>query len=105
MRTKFSHWRCETHDCSSFNFNNLTRHMMPWCDIKKSERYPSKPRTIGGYHGDVSRKYFADWIDYCKKKELDKIKEISWKRQVEKLNEYLETHEQTNINKYLEGNI
>ena len=80
---KFSYWWCETHECGSFNFNSLSRHEMPFCDIHKDIRYLHKPRTIGGHHGDVSRKYYKDWDKYCIMLQHKKLRSSMWKKQVD----------------------
>ena len=80
---KFSYWWCEKHQCGSFNFNNLSRHEMPFCDIRKDVRYLHKPRTIGGHNGDVSRKYYKDWDEYCVVLQQKKLRTVTWKKQVE----------------------
>lgn len=105
MKEKFSHWACKTHNCSSFNMNNLVRHSMPWCDIVTSAKYLSKPKTIGGYNGDVSRKYYPDWIEYCQRKVKEKQDKENWVRQVELLNKDIESYQQTHINKYIDKMI
>jgi len=103
MKRKFPHWECKTHEpCSSFNMNNLVRHSMPWCDIVTSTKYLTKPNTIGGRNGDVSRKYYPDWIAYCQKKVDEKQEREGWKRQVEELDKDISSYQQTHINKYID---
>lgn len=55
---------------------------MPWCDIVKSIRILSKPRTLGGFNGDVSRKYYPDWDKYCVELQHKKQRTQIWERQV-----------------------
>lgn len=55
----FLRWVCKIHKCGSYNFNNLIRHEMDNCDIENEETVGIiKPKTFGGYNGDVSRKWW-----------------------------------------------
>jgi len=83
MKGKYAYWWCELHQCGSFSFNNLSRHEMPFCDIQKDYRYLHKPSTIGGYKGDVSRKYYKDWDEYCVMLQHKKLRPSMWKKQIE----------------------
>ena len=66
VRPKFTRWICKRHECGSYNFGNLVRHEMDWCDIVfESSTVIKKPNTFGGYNGDVGRHYFKDWQEYC----------------------------------------
>lgn len=70
MSRRVLFWECKFHKCGSCNFNNLVKHETPWCEIvTKSATKPFKPRTWGGFNGDVSRKYLKDWLDYCRRQD------------------------------------
>ena len=61
----FSRWTCTTHKCGSYNYNMLLRHETPWCKIgEQSTIGIVKPKTYGGYNGDLSRKFLKDWNDF-----------------------------------------
>ncbi len=65
-RQKFTRWICKRHNCGSYNFGNLVRHEMDWCDIVfESSSLIKKPGTFGGFNGNVGRHYFKDWNEYC----------------------------------------
>mgnify|MGYP001365287061 CR=1 FL=1 len=67
---KWQRWICKTHDCGSYNFGNLVRHEMPWCEIVyESSVMLKKPKTFGGMNGDVGRHHFKDWQSFCVEKE------------------------------------
>ena len=74
-------WKCLTHDCGSYNFNMLTRHEMPWCDITKEYTIGIiKPNTFGGHKGNVGRHYFKDWHEFVNRHDTN-IKEIkTWRK-------------------------
>ena len=79
-KRSFWYWECIIHNCGSTKFNNLIRHETPWCEIvKKESKSEEKTGTWGGFHGDVSRKFLKDWLNYCRDKDLTKI-------QIEKYN-------------------
>ena len=55
----FLRWKCLTHACGSYNFNNLNRHEMHDCKVIREETVGIvKPKTYGGHNGDVSRKWY-----------------------------------------------
>ena len=61
----FPRWRCNVHKCGSYNFNMLIRHETPWCEISTEHTVGVvKPKTFGGYNGDLSRKFLKDWNDF-----------------------------------------
>ena len=65
-RQKFTRWICKRHNCGSYNFGNLVRHEMDWCDIVfEASSVIKRPATFGGFNGDVGRHYYKDWQEYC----------------------------------------
>ena len=73
-------WICLTHDCGSYNFNTLGRHEMPWCDIVKEHTIGIiKPKTFGGFHGDLGRNNFRDWHEYSNRHNINKKTIESWR--------------------------
>lgn len=55
----FTRWKCLTHKCGSYNFTNLHRHLMNNCEIIEEKTLGIvRPKTYGGYNGDVSRHFF-----------------------------------------------
>ena len=73
-------WVCNTHHCGSYNFGQLGRHEMPWCDIVKEHTIGIiKPKTYGGFNGDVSRNWFTDWHEYVNRHNINKKTIKTWK--------------------------
>jgi len=76
----FTRWRCLTHNCGSYSTGNFTHHVWDECEIVYEDTVGIvKPKTFGGFNGDVSRKHFPEWKKYTNKKvnRLQKIK--AWK--------------------------
>lgn len=88
-----SFWECLTHKCGSSKFNNLSRHEMPSCDIRKRTgiHIPSTwcDEKIGGLNGDVSRKFYKEWDKLC----LDKQQKVqiknNWTKQIDAYEKHL----------------
>ncbi len=77
----FERWICTVHNCGSYNFNRLGAHEMPWCDIITEVTIGViKPKTFGGYNGNVNRHYFRDWQEHCKKKDMEKHAISVWRK-------------------------
>ncbi len=68
----FSRWRCTEHDAGSYNFNNMHRHIIDdLCVIVIEDTVGViKPKTFGGYNGDVSRKFLPEWENIQKQKQM-----------------------------------
>jgi len=91
----FTRWICRKHNCGSYNFNNLGRHEMPWCDIVTEDTAGIiRPKTFGGYNGDVSRHYFKDWILYSRTEDMDRHALKAW-------NNYVKKHQSVKVKKKL----
>lgn len=83
----FTRWVCKKHKCGSYNFNQLLRHEMPWCDIITEDTVGViKPKTFGnpGGKGDLNRDKFPDWVEYSRRNDVDLHKMVSWNRYVRK---------------------
>jgi len=94
---KFHYWKCITHECGSFKFNNLNRHSMPWCEIQDGYSLLNDHNTwhnekIGGLNGDVSRKFYPDWDRYCLELNQQKQRALGWAKQVEANEENVDYH-------------
>jgi len=75
----FNRWRCITHDCGSYNFNQLVRHEIPTCDITTEETVGViKPKTFGGKNGDLGRAFIPDHQESIRQKQKDESKITKW---------------------------
>lgn len=75
----FTRWRCLTHNCGSYNFNNLNRHETSTCDIISEQTVGViKPKTFGGYNGDLSRKFLKDWNENLRLKQIEAHQLQKW---------------------------
>ena len=97
MKQKFNKWKCKIHNCSSYNFNSLGRHETPWCIIEKFVTVGViKPKTTGGYNGDLSRKFLKDWTEYCKRKQ-------QWGEDIDKWHDVLKNEFSLDIEEIRKG--
>jgi len=84
---KVAYWECKTHECGSTKFTNLSRHAWDGCDIVKKTGIPPTNtwhnEGLGGFNGDVSRKFYRDWDKYCLDKQQMKQKKDNWVKQYE----------------------
>jgi len=77
----FERWVCLIHNCGSYNFNTLSRHEMPWCEIVKETTVGIiKPKTFGGVNGNITRHYFRDWQEQAKRTDMEKYAISAWKK-------------------------
>lgn len=92
------YWECSTHKCGSCNFNNLSRHEMPWCHIEKKEGNPKNKtwheEKHGGLNGDISRKFYKDWEFHCLEKQKQGQRKENWTRQVLAHEDFIEDVQQ-----------
>lgn len=81
----FGRWRCITHDAGSYNYNQLLRHEIDSCDIITEYTVGIvKPKTFGGFNGDISRQYLPEYIEDIQKKELERAALQKWDGFIEK---------------------
>lgn len=77
----FNRWTCVTHSCGSYNPSNLGRHEIPSCEIVYTETVGVvKPKTWGGFNGDVSRKFLKEWNDYNREKQIQENAMANWEQ-------------------------
>ena len=56
----FTQYVCRTHNCGTCNINQMARHIMDECDTyERVIPHWHKPRTFGGYNGDINRRYYV----------------------------------------------
>lgn len=88
------YWECTYHKCGSSKFNNLARHEMPWCQIEKREGNLKQNTwhdpVLGGFNGDVSRKFYRDWDKYCLERQQQTQKKENWARQLSAHEDFIE---------------
>lgn len=76
----WNRWRCVTHDCGSYNFNSLIRHEIHSCKIlTESTVGIIKPKTFGGFHGDLGRGYLHDFQEELRYKQSQESALKKWK--------------------------
>ena len=76
----FNRWICITHDCGSYKFKNLVDHEIPSCEIITVQTVGViKPKTWGGFNGDVSRKYIPEWINFHREKQMQENALENWR--------------------------
>ena len=87
----FTRWRCTTHDCGSYNFNQLVRHEVSSCDIIRENTVGViKPKSFGGYNGDLGRAYIKEYQDGLREKQIQDNVLKDWLKYREK--SYRETY-------------
>jgi len=75
----FSRWRCLTHDCGNYNFNNMIRHEIDSCDIISEETVGVvRPKSFGGFGGDTSRRYLQEYQDQVRDQQINESKVQRW---------------------------
>ena len=75
----FLRWRCLTHECGSYNFCQLVRHDIDSCEIIREETVGViKPKSFGGYKGDLGRTYIAEYHDEIRQKQKSESKLQQW---------------------------
>jgi hypothetical protein len=75
----FNRWRCITHECGSYNFNTLLRHEINSCNIVIERTCGIiKPKTFGGYNGDLSRGYIPEYREQIREKEIERSQMNKW---------------------------
>lgn len=75
----FPRWRCIEHDCGSYSFSNLSNHQIDSCIILREETVGVvRPKTWGGFNGNVSRHYMKEWINECRNKQMEENKILQW---------------------------
>jgi len=98
----FNKWHCRTHKCGSYNVQNLSRHEMDDCDIywEQTEGIV-RPKTYGGYNGNVGRQYFRRSID------IERDFMNAWKKTVDQLrhSRQVRIYTETEIVIYDHGNV
>lgn len=63
----------------SYNFNNLLRHEIDNCDVVVEQTVGViRPKTFGGYNGDVSRHNIKEYVVACRQQEMEKHKIEQW---------------------------
>ncbi len=68
----FNRWRCTEHNVNAYDFNQLHRHCIDEiCNIITEQTVGViKPKSFGGYHGDLSRKFLPEWEAIQKQKQM-----------------------------------
>ena len=75
----FTRWRCITHDCGSYNFNQLIRHEIESCEILREATVGViKPKSFGGYKGDVGRSHLQEYQDQVRDQQINESKVQRW---------------------------
>lgn len=64
----FYRYICTVHKCGTYNVNVMARHEMPWCNVEKEATVGVvKPKTFGGYNGNITKHYFPDWTEHVRR--------------------------------------
>lgn len=75
----FLRWRCLTHECGSYNFSQLVRHDIDSCEIIREETVGIiKPKSFGGYKGDLGRTYISEYQEEIRSKQKNESKLQKW---------------------------
>ena len=79
----FERWICLTHNCGSYNFNMKGRHEIESCNIITEVTVGIiKPKTFGGYNGNVSRHYLPEWQEAARRNDLEKHALTKWNKYI-----------------------
>ena len=77
----FTKWHCKTHNCGSYNMNALNRHYWDSCDIDYENTVGViKPKSYGGFNGDLGRDNFKEWQLELKQKDKRKHAISNWNK-------------------------
>ena len=77
----FSRWRCLTHYCGSYNFNQLGRHSINGCDIVKENTVGIiKPKTYGGFNGDLGRGFIKEYLEMLRQGQIQESAIARWNK-------------------------
>ena len=75
----FLRWRCLTHECGSYNFTQLVRHEISSCEIIREETVGVvKPKTFGGYKGDLGRSHIPEYLEEIRQKQINDSYLTKW---------------------------
>jgi len=79
------------HGCGSYSFTNLWRHEISNCVLSIEETVGVvRPKTYGGFHGDVSKHYLPDFEKQVRDKQLQDSRLQQWIHYREKkMKEYI----------------
>ena len=75
----FLRWRCLTHGCGSYNFNQLIRHEIHSCEIIREQTVGVvKPKSFGGYKGDLGRGHIKEYQEEVRQQQIDDGRLAQW---------------------------
>ncbi len=77
----FTKWHCRTHNCGAYSMNALCRNEWDACDIEYENTVGViRPKTYGGYNGDLGRHHFAEWQEELQRKDKRKHAIANWNK-------------------------